>query len=202
MTVYRQVRQIAGCCTYGVEPLGGDVASVQPSTRNRSSVAGHQTQDEARVSRLVDLLLSLAERTQAVADDVLAELDLTYVLAMTLWKLPPERPAPTMRRLATSLRCEPSTMTFIADRLEKRGLLVRRVDPANRRIKTLELTDSGRAARRRLVETMTHGSPLALLAREQQDELSALFEQAIGPDHLVVLDDIAHRDEQLGRGQV
>jgi DNA-binding MarR family transcriptional regulator len=85
-----------------------------------------------------------------------------------------------MRELARSLRCDPSTVTFLADRLEQRGLVTRTVDPANRRVKILALTDSGHQARRRLVEAMTAGSPLARLTPDDQRSLRTLLSKAMG----------------------
>ena len=49
----------------------------------------------------------------------------------------------SMRDLAESLGCDASNLTGIADRLERRGLMVRRVDSQDRRIKNLVLTDEG-----------------------------------------------------------
>jgi len=48
-------------------------------------------------------------------------------------------------RLAGILKMHPSTLTGILQRIERRGLLLRRVDPGDRRRVRLELTPSGRA---------------------------------------------------------
>ena len=97
---------------------------------------------ESPIYDLIDLTLSLAERTHALITEVLAELDLTHALANAIWQLGGTRTPPSMRELARSLRCDPSTVTFLADRLEQRGLVTRTVDPANRRVKILALTDA------------------------------------------------------------
>lgn len=47
-------------------------------------------------------------------------------------------------RLAAELRLAPSAVTRTADRLERAGLVQRGVDPRNRSIVTLEVTDRGR----------------------------------------------------------
>ena len=49
-----------------------------------------------------------------------------------------------MRKLAQKLKCEPSNVTGIVDRLEARGLVERRPDPADRRVKVAAATDEGR----------------------------------------------------------
>jgi DNA-binding MarR family transcriptional regulator len=49
-----------------------------------------------------------------------------------------------MGSVAELLSCDASTLTGIADRLEERGLIQRQVDPADRRVKLLALTPTGR----------------------------------------------------------
>ncbi|MEV5897425.1 MarR family winged helix-turn-helix transcriptional regulator [Nonomuraea fuscirosea] len=134
---------------------------------------------ESPIYDLIDLTMGLAGRTQALITEVLAELDLTHALANAIWQLGGARTPPSMRELAHDLRCDPSTVTFLADRLEQRGLVTRTVDPTNRRIKILALTDSGHLARRRLVEAMTLGSPLARLSPEDQRMLRTLLSKAM-----------------------
>lgn len=48
-----------------------------------------------------------------------------------------------MSRLADGLRCEPSNVTGLVDRLEKRGLVERRVDGQDRRVKLIAPTEAG-----------------------------------------------------------
>ncbi|MFE5584050.1 MarR family winged helix-turn-helix transcriptional regulator [Kitasatospora sp. NPDC056531] len=52
------------------------------------------------------------------------------------------RPMP-MRTLADLLGCDASNVTGIVDRLEAHGLVRREVDPADRRIKRVTLTEEG-----------------------------------------------------------
>ncbi|MFH9347873.1 MarR family winged helix-turn-helix transcriptional regulator [Kitasatospora sp. NPDC017646] len=52
------------------------------------------------------------------------------------------RPMP-MRTLADLLACDASNVTGIVDRLEAHGLVRREVDPADRRIKRVTLTEEG-----------------------------------------------------------
>jgi len=49
-----------------------------------------------------------------------------------------------MSKLAEVLRCEPSNITGLADRLEKHGLVERRTDPQDRRVKLIAPTEAGR----------------------------------------------------------
>ena len=54
----------------------------------------------------------------------------------------------SQRDLAERLRLEKSTVSRLAADLERKGLLVRERDPANRRFSRLRLTDEGRALHR------------------------------------------------------
>jgi DNA-binding MarR family transcriptional regulator len=135
---------------------------------------------ESLIYALSELTFELANETNAVVGEVLAQLDLTAPLANALWHLDPSAPALPMRDLASRLNCDPSTVTFLADRLEERGLLQRRVDPKNRRVKLLVLTTKGQRARGALVERMATGSPIARLPVRDQQQLHRLLTKALG----------------------
>ena len=59
-----------------------------------------------------------------------------------------------MGSLAQGMGCDASTMTWLVDRLEERGLVERRMLPSDRRVKTVVLTSQGQktaeAARKQL----------------------------------------------------
>ncbi|CAN5580981.1 hypothetical protein BH23CHL8_BH23CHL8_16170 [soil metagenome] len=59
--------------------------------------------------------------------------------------------ATSMRDLADSLECDPSTITGVADRLEAQGLLERGSQAGDRRVRTLTLTPAGTARRAQLM---------------------------------------------------
>lgn len=136
---------------------------------------------QALLYALLDLTFDVAAENRALIADVLAKLDLTPKQAHVLWQIDPDAPAPAMRVLAAALHCDPSTLTFLADRLEKRALLTRQVDPTNRRVKTLVLTPAGRKVRQRLVHTMTTRSAFGRLTDDEQQQLYALLAKAHGP---------------------
>ncbi len=141
--------------------------------------AANQT-SESLIYALAELTFEVANRTNAVIDELLAQLDLTAPLANALWRLDPSGPALPMRDLASRLSCDPSTVTFLADRLEERQLLERRVDPKNRRVKLLVLTPKGERVRGALVERMATGSPIARLPFRDQQQLHRLLTKALG----------------------
>ena len=99
------------------------------------------------------LLMELFHAERATMRAAWSELDLTPPQAFLLRELDPERPA-QMGELAETLTCDASNVTGLVDKLEARGLIERRADPRDRRVKMVALTDSGTALRSRLLERM------------------------------------------------
>ena len=89
-------------------------------------------------------------------------LDLSPGELHALNALDPESVQP-MGALAAELRCDASNVTWLADRLEARGLVERRTAPTDRRVKTLALTAAGRALREQIT-TQLRTPPPQLLA--------------------------------------
>jgi DNA-binding MarR family transcriptional regulator len=86
-----------------------------------------------------------------------------------------------MRRLACALHCDNSNVTGIVDRLEDRGLVERRVDPADRRVKRLVLTADGSALRDELRTRLAQPpEPLQRLSPDEQRALRALMRRVLG----------------------
>ncbi|WP_212988081.1 MarR family winged helix-turn-helix transcriptional regulator [Actinoplanes auranticolor] len=131
--------------------------------------------------QLLRLVHAMDDATDAAIQDVLTELNLTHPLADALWQLDPAAPAPSMRQMAVRLRCDPSTVTFLADRLHQLSYVTRTAATGDRRTKVLELTDQGREARRRLVEAATTRTPLARLTAAEQRRLHTLMTRAMAP---------------------
>ncbi len=92
---------------------------------------------------LRELLMSL----QAVFVRRAEEAGITLLQATTLQVL---RTPMTMGALAELLDCDASTVTSLADRLERLGLVERRLGETDRRVKILGLTPMGEALRREL----------------------------------------------------
>src|ERR1700730_3737086 len=105
------------------------------------------------------LLLQLAlERVHAHFAAVVAELDLAPVQAKALHELEVDPPI-SMRELAERLKSDPSNVTGLVARLEARGLVERRPDPTDRRIKGLALTPAGARMRERLFARQKSAPP-------------------------------------------
>jgi len=85
-----------------------------------------------------------------------------------------------MRKLAQKLKCEPSNVTGIVDRLETRGLVERRPDPADRRVKLAAATEDGRRVARSLRESLRFArEPLAGLSDEERLALRGLLRRML-----------------------
>ncbi|MFI9045824.1 MarR family winged helix-turn-helix transcriptional regulator [Streptomyces sp. NPDC053427] len=129
-----------------------------------------------------ELLLAVRDvigASQAQLRETLDRLGLTVPLADALWALDPALPAPSMKVLASLLHCDPSTATFLVTRLERQGLTERVPDPADRRSKTVELTDKGALVRGELIEAMVEQSPLAALSAGDQAATLRLLRKAL-----------------------
>ncbi|MEU5316194.1 MarR family transcriptional regulator [Streptomyces sp. NPDC021056] len=118
---------------------------------------------DALTLEVVELIGDVVARFYADFEDAAAEHALTGAQARLVSLLALE-PLP-MRKLAHKLRCEPSNVTGIVDRLESRGLVERRPDPADRRVKLAAVTEEGRAVARSLRESLRFArEPLAGLS--------------------------------------
>jgi DNA-binding MarR family transcriptional regulator len=105
------------------------------------------------------LLLQVAfERVHAHFAATVVELDLAPLQAKALHELNVEPPI-SMRELAERLKSDPSNVTGLIDRLEARGLVERRPDPTDRRIKGLALTSAGARMRERLFARLYSAPP-------------------------------------------
>ena len=99
------------------------------------------------VEELTGLAFQLVGQLRTEFNAAAAALDLPPAQAMALVNL--RSPAP-MRDLAALLRCDASNVTGIVDGLERRGLITRQPDPADRRVKHLILTAEGERRREQL----------------------------------------------------
>ncbi len=104
-----------------------------------------------------------------------AELELAPTQAMALHELEVERPT-SMRELAARLKCDPSNVTGLIDRLEARGLVERQPVPGDRRVKYLALTREGEQLRKRLAARL-YAAPhcVTRLAEPDQRKLHDLL---------------------------
>lgn len=123
-------------------------------------------------------MLELMQSQKSHMAAAFADLDLTPHLAHALYVL--SREGLTMRALAEELACDASNATGIVDRLERRGLIERRADGADRRVKRVCLTASGRRMRERVTERFRRPPPaIAALSTADQTALREILERAL-----------------------
>jgi MarR family transcriptional regulator, organic hydroperoxide resistance regulator len=104
------------------------------------------------------LLLRLLRAEQGLLIDRWAEFGLSSAQGDLLCSLEPEQTA-TMVSLARTLHCHDSNVTGLVDRLEQRGLIERRGDPNDRRVKLIGLTLEGERLRDRLLSRLSDPLP-------------------------------------------
>jgi len=125
------------------------------------------------------LLVRLFFAQRANLPPLAAELELSPAQCHVLHLIEPERPV-TMGELAATLACHASNVTGLVDRLESRGLVLRRPSPSDRRVKVLVLTPTGAQLRTLLIDRMT-ASPAALerLSPREQRELVRILRRLL-----------------------
>jgi DNA-binding MarR family transcriptional regulator len=97
----------------------------------------------------------------------LAELGLSHGEVNALAQLEPDSPR-TVAELQAATGQRASTLTGVLDRLERRGLVERRLNPRDRRSFTVELTDAGAQAAGRVRKTFRDFDERALRAVSQR----------------------------------
>ncbi|MFE1902448.1 MarR family winged helix-turn-helix transcriptional regulator [Streptomyces gardneri] len=130
---------------------------------------------------VVELIGTVVARYYEEYEQAAAQHSLTGAQARVLGLLSLD-PLP-MRRIAQKLKCEPSNITGIVDRLEARGLVERRPDPDDRRVKLAVPTDEGQDTARRLRESLHFArEPLGELTEVERTLLRDLLRRMLGED--------------------
>lgn len=128
---------------------------------------------------VVELIGDVVSRYHVEYEHAAAQHQLTGAQARVLALLALE-PMP-MRKIAQKLRCEPSNITGIVDRLESRGLVERLPDPTDRRVKLAAPTEEGLQTADRLRESLDFArEPLAGLSTAERAVLRDLLKRMLG----------------------
>ncbi|MER8028104.1 MarR family transcriptional regulator [Streptomyces bauhiniae] len=147
------------------------------STQPPRPAVRHRSADPLTVE-VVELIGDVVARFHADYEEAAAGHALTGPQARLLSLLALE-PLP-MRKLAQRLKCEPSNVTGIVDRLESRGLVERRPDSADRRVKLAAATDEGLRVARDLREGLHFArEPLAGLSTGERSALRDLLRRML-----------------------
>ena len=153
--------------------MAGSPTSRNPASRTR--------REDPLTFEVVELIGTVVARYHEEYELAAAEHHLTGAQARMLSLLALE-PTP-MRKVAEKLKCEPSNVTGIVDRLESRGLVERRPDPADRRVKIAAATGEGRALAARLRAGRGFArEPLAELTPAERTVLRDLLKRMLGED--------------------
>lgn len=109
----------------------------------------------------------------------LQDIGLTPGHMKALMTLEPGEALP-MGACANEMGCDASTVTWLIDRLEEKGMVERRPSPTDRRVKGVLLTEEGLRTKTRLQEHFWE-PPAALnqLSQEELDHLSGLLTKLV-----------------------
>ncbi|MCB5164860.1 MarR family transcriptional regulator [Streptomyces bambusae] len=128
---------------------------------------------------VVELIGAVVARYHEEYEEAAASHQLTGAQARVLALLAFD-PLP-MRRIAQKLKCEPSNITGIVDRLEGRGLVERHPDPADRRVKLAVATEAGMQTAGQLRDALDFArEPLAGLSTAERTVLRDLLQRMLG----------------------
>lgn len=129
------------------------------------------------------LIRRLNQRSAAVFQDRIRALehDMTSVQFAALVTLL-HNPGIDQAGLAGMIAYDRATMGGVVKRLEQKGLIKRQVDENDRRARSLQLTDAGKAAVTKMAPVVTgfQNDILANLSDEEKATLLSLIEKAIG----------------------
>jgi DNA-binding MarR family transcriptional regulator len=127
-------------------------------------------------------LMGVMHAMKAHVSDLAASFDLTPSQLAALGHL--DEPL-SQRELAESLHFDASNITDIVDRLEARGLVVRTVDPHDRRVRRIVRTPDGDELRRKTFEQALATAPtVASLSASDQRTLCELLGKIAEPVEL------------------
>lgn len=127
---------------------------------------------------LQSLMLSASHLARRALMDILAAFDLTVPQYYALVVIQRAEAGCTMSELAEQTHQVAATMTGIVRRLAERGLVERRADSADRRCRTVDLTQAGAA----LMEQIDS------LRREHNQAIMAQFSAGERQDLIVLMD--------------
>lgn len=88
-----------------------------------------------------------------------------------------DAPGRTQLALGTALGLDKTTLTTVLDKLERHGLVVRRPDPADRRVRIPEITAAGREAQARVTPALRKAEAelLSTLSPEEREMLRTIL---------------------------
>lgn len=128
--------------------------------------------------RLAGIVVRFTDQVKQAIREVGEDLGLSVAQLDVLRRLYTQGPTP-MSQLAETMNCEPSNLTGLVDKLEARGLVERRADPADRRVRLLALTDEGAGVTHESWFAVTRRCPFMNLPSGQRQALETLLHDAV-----------------------
>lgn len=126
---------------------------------------------QASAAEVWRLLLRCAMSQFGRSSQIVQRFGLTPGHTKALLMIDPDQPLP-MGNLAQLFSCDASTVTWLVDRLEERGLVERRGLASDRRVKTVALTPLGIKTKKALEEELYQPpEELLALSRSALEEL-------------------------------
>lgn len=107
----------------------------------------------SRAQELWALVVESFGGWEARINEAAAAAGLSPVSAWALVQLDPDHPI-SQKELAARLNCNPSTVVDPTDRLEEGGLVIRKANPADRRVNVLIATPKGKQVRAELIDRL------------------------------------------------
>lgn len=135
----------------------------------------------ALLRRLDELHASFDRRALSTWAEPLLSIPLTMQQLKVLTVIAAERDQATGHDLAEVLHVSVATMSGLVDRLAEHGMVQRRDDPGDRRIRRLSVTELGSATLRALISS-GNTMPPQVLERLADDDLCALVQGLIALD--------------------
>jgi DNA-binding MarR family transcriptional regulator len=131
-----------------------------------------------RTAEVVEHLFTVVDQLRDWFERAASAAELSAGQAKALRHLAVTGPV-AMRDLASRMHCDASNITGIVDRLEQRGLVVRRVDAGDRRVKSLSVTDTGqRVAERMWREVCDQAAAVLDMSDEESAAILLLLRRA------------------------
>ncbi len=148
---------------------------------------------------VLSLIAGMSTRFHGEYDDAAAAQDLTGVQARLL-AIVADRPVP-MNQIASLLKCEPSNITGLVDRLAARGLVTREPSPTDRRVKLITVTREGAELSAKVWSALDFAAePLAALSTQERVTLRDLLRR-ISADDPSTLDAAAKLGAAAGQAE-
>lgn len=142
----------------------------------------HQGLPPSMRDRVPFLLYRAAEHSHTLANDMLAQVELTARQAGILTLVIEQEPM-TQKALGDLLGIDRTTMVALIDDLERKGLVARQRHPHDRRAFLICPTESGQAAKARAIEILDEQQNhfLAPLTPAEQRQLGSLLKRLQQP---------------------